>query len=467
MCAQDEEFDGLLPSEKAEDALAKRRAAAAAPRGKGYVLLFVLTACVAFAAGWFFSPHHTDISDNLANNVEGENAATNSAHDAHDAEDVAAVEIPATDRDIDMPEPLFNSSFVEYLVSGMKHMIAKQNGTKKYKYESHFLDRWPNSTLPYWAKKTIPFNRFITQDKQVCLVHVGKAGGSTIGCTLGFSLHCDNDNDIKGLLPIVTTHAFHRGVDDCAKNAAYNLFVVRDPLARVLSSFYYERPNMTEDDPFGGKKWHSEMLYVAGPTGASGNGTTGCGFWTLQELAQRGLMNTEKDEQSIKCRARAYNTITGTGRYLTHTWFNYQYYAQYAFRTEHNRDPIIPEGANLLVIRQDHMVDDYNRINQIIGGKSQHILTAADLPRNNAHAKNATEMYLSDDSKSALCRALCNEIQVYKQIIRSAINLNDADVQDALEKLMEVCPKEAAGKDCHFKRPDMRRKIEGARGALP
>ena len=76
-------------------------------------------------------------------------------------------------------------------------------------------------------------------------------------------------------------------------------------------------------------------------------------------------------------------------------------------------------------------------------------------------------MYLSDDSKSALCRALCNEIQVYKQIIRSAINLNDADVQDALEKLMEVCPKEAAGNDCHFRRPDMRRKIEGARGALP
>ena len=100
---------------------------------------------------------------------------------------------------------------------------------------------------------------------------------------------------------------------------ADNLFVVRDPLARVLSSFYYERPNMTEDDPFGGKKWHSELLYVAGPTGASGNGTTGCGFWTLQELAQRGLMNTDNDEQSTKCRARAYNTVTGTGRYLTHT----------------------------------------------------------------------------------------------------------------------------------------------------
>ena len=76
-------------------------------------------------------------------------------------------------------------------------------------------------------------------------------------------------------------------------------------------------------------------------------------------------------------------------------------------------------------------------------------------------------MYLSDDSKSALCRALCNEIQTYKAIVKSAINLNDADVQSTLDNLMDVCPKEAAGNDCHFKRPDMRRKIEGARGALP
>ena len=41
-----------------------------------------------------------------------------------------------------------------------------------------------------------------------------------MGCMLGFSLHCDTDSQIKGLVPIVTTHAFHRGVNDCADDAA-------------------------------------------------------------------------------------------------------------------------------------------------------------------------------------------------------------------------------------------------------
>ena len=90
-------------------------------------------------------------------------------------------------------------------------------------------------------------------EQQICLVHVGKAGGSTLGCMLGFSLHCDDntaaaadanstiaeendggggggeeENDktktsqlqLKGLLPIATTHVFHRGVNDCADVAA-------------------------------------------------------------------------------------------------------------------------------------------------------------------------------------------------------------------------------------------------------
>ena len=86
-----------------------------------------------------------------------------------------------------------------------------------------------------------------------------------------------------------------------------NLFVVRDPLARVLSSFNYERPNMTEDNPFESNKFHRQALYEE------------CGFWTLEELAQRGLMNKGKDNESTKCRTRAFNAITGTGKYLTHT----------------------------------------------------------------------------------------------------------------------------------------------------
>ena len=61
------------------------------------------------------------------------------------------------------------------------------------------------------------------------------------------------------------------------------LFVIRDPLARILSSFNYERPDMTKDDPFSSKV-NTQGLYQE------------CNFWTLEELAQKGLMNTNKDK---------------------------------------------------------------------------------------------------------------------------------------------------------------------------
>ena len=93
---------------------------------------------------------------------------------------------------------------------------------------------------------------------------------------LGFKLHCESLNDIIGLLPIVTTHAFHQRVNDCIEDAKCEclvclskmrkwrsfstqqsmtflgmilvdyLFVIRDPLARMLSAFNYERPNATD-----------------------------------------------------------------------------------------------------------------------------------------------------------------------------------------------------------------------------
>mmetsp|Transcript_31447 Transcript_31447/g.56979 ORF Transcript_31447/g.56979 Transcript_31447/m.56979 type:complete len:113 (+) Transcript_31447:1505-1843(+) len=111
------------------------------------------------------------------------------------------------------------------------------------------------------------------------------------------------------------------------------------------------------------------------------------------------------------------------------------------------------------------MVDDYNTINKLLGGQPE-ALKPSDIPVNNAHEKNATELYLSKNSKLALCQVLCNEIQVYKDILRRAINLNDADVLSSLDDLKGVCPKEAVENTCLEKRPKIRKKIEKRKGEL-
>ena len=63
-----------------------------------------------------------------------------------------------------------------------------------------------------------------------------------------------------------------------------------------------------------------------------------------------------------------------------------------------------------------------------------------------------------------MCGALCNEIQVYKDILRRAINLDEDDVAASLEELKEVCPVEAKHSSCRERRPDIRRKVEKVRG---
>lgn len=109
------------------------------------------------------------------------------------------------------------------------------------------------------------------------------------------------------------------------------------------------------------------------------------------------------------------------------------------------------------------MVEDWNSVEKFLGGKAD-ALQPSDIPVNNAHAKNMTELFLSDSSKFILCQTLCNEIQVYKDIIKRAINFNDNDRHATIEELLKSCPKEAMSSACAENRPRMRHKIYVRRG---
>ncbi|KAL3823882.1 hypothetical protein ACHAXA_005464 [Cyclostephanos tholiformis] len=444
MCAEDEyEKDGLLGSGSPSKAPAKQHRVMA--RGwKQYISLFALIAA-AFAAGYAF---HGRSSSNIVGNV---NILDNSGSVSSAIEDGLGTS--------DVPSPLFNASFTEYLISGMKNILEKNEfGTKKtyYVYDSPYNLRWPDNEKPTWAKKVIPYNKKTPLDKQICFVHVGKAGGSTVGCMLGFNLHCESHNDIIDLLPIVTTHAFHRGINDCLDDAKYYLFVVRDPLARMLSAFNYERPNATDpkahrsQGPFSRGKLYDE-----------------CNFQTLEDLAQNGLLNKHPNGVSDQCRTRANKAVTGLGNYIAHWYFNYQYYAQSVFGTkEDNYTSTAPNSnTNILVIRNEHIVEDWNKINVILDGHNG-VLQSSQVPRNNPTApKIPNEKYLSDDSKAALCEVLCNEIQIYKELISKAKNLNNNDMDQSINELQQICPKEAMNNTCLQERPDFRERIESTLGA--
>ena len=110
--------------------------------------------------------------------------------------------------------------------------------------ESMYENLWPGRILPLWANKRVNYD--VPRSQSMCYVHVGKAGGSAVGCSLGFSLHCGSKRkttQIDGTLPKITTTVFHKDVYNCHEDDARYLFVVRDPIERARSAFNYDRPD--------------------------------------------------------------------------------------------------------------------------------------------------------------------------------------------------------------------------------
>ena len=332
-------------------------------------------------------------------------------------------------------------------------------------------------------------------EERICFVHVGKAGGSSVGCQLGFSLHCDTASNATsstsesaaaaGLLPLRTTRIFHADTYDCHDDSAYFLFVVRDPLERIKSAFLYERP------------WDEASLKEYAPTYYDRRKAfyLDCPFWHLEDYVQLGLGdavmkhtdrptnggNGEKGGRkkggppprpeyypksatengqfgkvgpvSEECKMRAFAAVWGTRHYTEHFYFNYQFHFEG-----------IPENARVLVIRNEHLVQDWNGVEEFIGGEKEIIPPDYTVPVMNKSKKKERDRYLSKDSVRIMCRELCNEILNYKKLLRRALNLNQADIAQSMEELRNSCPKEADLEECPLPMPDIREKLINTRG---
>ena len=322
----------------------------------------------------------------------------------------------------------------KHLVSQVEVPSAKQQG--ELKDENHKLtpyeQRWPGFELPYYAHKSIVPLVEVPKDKETCFVHVGKTAGSTVGCSLGFQLHCEITEKTRekylffhetyyesatpvlpGLLPQYATHTFHREIDDCTDDPAFYLFVLRNPLERAKSAYAYDRIREKSDDIYG-----KGLLYLE------------CPFDTLNELAEKGL--AEDGDASELCKQRAYDDIRGNERYGSHLFYNYHFYASAVLKEDNLH--------NVLVIRTEHLSGDWNSVEQFLGGEGE----TADFPVRNAGThKTDEDKHLSEEARVLICAALCDDIQSYKDILRRAVNLDAAQIDESMEDLRKSCPVEA------------------------
>ena len=285
---------------------------------------------------------------------------------------------------------------------------------------SPYYFRW-NESRPDWASKPFFLRSSAPVDERSCLVHIGKTAGSTIGCTLGFQLHCPKGmiTIARGILPTRVTNIFHNGVNDCFDNMAYYIFAVRNPLERMRSAFVYERPKKSNK---GGGKHYQGLKKIF----------LDCPFKTINDLAELGLK--DDGNASSVCRRRAQTYITGAKRYGFHNYYNYHYYVS-----------DVPANVTVAVLRTEHLVEDWNSVEALMGGSLD---TVKSFPHRNQKKKSDSDRYLSQEARALLCHGLCNEIQIYKSLLQKAVNLNPEQVQTSLDELHESCPAEALKKSC-------------------
>ena len=113
--------------------------------------------------------------------------------------------------------------------------------------------------------------------------------------------------------------------------------------------------------------------------------------------------------------------------------------------------------SKILVIRSEHMVDDWNRVEQLLGedssdGSDARTTNVTHFEHDNPSAWKALEAdsIVSDSSRKLLCHYLCDEIQVYKWLLYNAVNLDDGDFVQSMKELRETCPVEATAKKSCF-----------------
>jgi hypothetical protein len=305
----------------------------------------------------------------------------------------------------------------------------------------------------------------IDEETRFCLVHVGKTAGSKLSCELGMHnldyFHCAQNHTYspsalrKAFAGHVHIHRVHHY--KCEEAAGVNAFLVtlRNPVDRLVSWYYYEHPR-----DFNGPKrmWRYNICTKKQFHRWSGN-PDGC-FRTLDDFAQHSIhpnpnqMNTSSTNTQ-GCQELAWDVARGQVPCFMHNAMGYGYYVDQmkALRKAN-------QTYTMLAIRTEHLADDWNKLEEAFGGYSKKNATVTGAARfattaGTVRQKNSNrdaEEDLSTQGRLNLCSALCEEIQVYKILLKGAVNLSPNQVQESLLELITSCPGEIVEvRDCTLK----------------
>lgn len=277
--------------------------------------------------------------------------------------------------------------------------------------------------------------------RNVAFVSIGKTGGSTAALLLKkgcFTAGCrtriiEDESEISRQV----THLYHLRT---VPAHLHNSFIVstRDPIDRITAWYIYQHPR--------------NRIY---PTHPEAMKLYLC-YKTIQEFAEAGLRVVKEDENlssnDRECINLAKLAISGNAPpyHFPHLAYNYQYYLKEIL----TKYP--PEEKEIFVMRFEYFWNDFQSINTELGGK---VLTKPNrlhninvvLPPETLIAKKqlaVTDTAISETGMANLCRVMCEEIHIYKELMKRAKNIVAQDKEFMFKKLYLKCPTEVSTDNC-------------------
>ena len=151
------------------------------------------------------------------------------------------------------------------------------------------------------------------------------------------------------------------------------------------------------------------------------------------------LLRVGLDLSPRECSHWAWATVLGDAPADYHNAYNYDWYAHrmlYDYRSN---------NSDIFALRMEHLTEDWVVVDRLLGGDGV-LPSSLVTPQNTAHKKplRVSSHSTTEEGQRNLCRALCDEIQVYKLLLAHAINLQKEDLETSLEELRQECPEETS-----------------------
>eukprot|EP00588_Corethron_pennatum_P005065 CAMPEP_0194290944 /NCGR_PEP_ID=MMETSP0169-20130528/42401_1 /TAXON_ID=218684 /ORGANISM="Corethron pennatum, Strain L29A3" /LENGTH=372 /DNA_ID=CAMNT_0039038685 /DNA_START=171 /DNA_END=1290 /DNA_ORIENTATION=- len=302
------------------------------------------------------------------------------------------------------------------------------------------LDLDPDSTLSiaptfdFSPDTTLSITPASATSSSMCFVHLGKTGGTALGCALNRHIQlslsnralCQNKTERVGS-PLHTAvrervHLVSAPVLDNRFDSF--LLTLRDPVARMVSWYFYLHPNYPpQKKPHHKRLCHHMVFFQCWPT--------------LKSFTEVGLNITGAGISTCDILAR--DIARGT----VHCWQNYWNY-------ERTYGPLLDSNKTVYVVRTEYLWRDFDEIEAALIGSGSEPTTVAGQTSGGGSEEVTNRFERNDGDELSLLgvQGSLSRDTGYKKTLLLSANLSAAEKEKTQQELVKTCPLEASWAGC-------------------